>query len=153
TRMALKRIRENGSSLLNLIDDILDLSRVEAGHLRIERSRVSPEALVNDAVEGLRPLASNRSVFLNFSCEPGVPEEIETDAARAKQVLTNLIGNAVKFTPKGAVDITLKLCPSGEGRGAQLCVDVRDSGIGIDPALQAALFQPFTQLDASINRR
>src|SRR5687768_16938537 len=106
--MALRRVRENGLSLLALIDDILDLSRIEAGHLKIEKLAFSPEKLVREVIEGLRPIASSRSVFLEVSSAPEVPREFVSDPVRIRQILVNLVGNALKFTSNGTVTVELK---------------------------------------------
>jgi CheY-like chemotaxis protein/CHASE3 domain sensor protein len=141
-------IYSSGNDLLNLINDILDISKVEAGKLEI-RPEVTP---VTPLAEGLRsmfePLAGNKGLTLQVQFEPGLPDTIYTDRQRVEQILRNLMSNALKFTEKGRVALTVR--PTGDG-GVSL--EVQDTGIGIDPAQHEAIFEAFQQADGTISRK
>ena len=137
-----------GNDLLNLINDILDISKVEAGKLEVRPENTS----VTRVVEGLRgmfqPLASDKSLEFQVEVQPGTPPMIYTDSQRLEQILKNLLSNAVKFTEKGQVSLTVSRQP-GEG----IAFTVRDSGIGIAPEQQESIFEAFRQADGTTNRR
>lgn len=139
-------------ALLNLIQDILDFSKIEARQLRLERAAFDPSQCANEALELCRASCSKN---LRLSCQlaPGLPREVFGDSARLRQVLLNLVNNAIKFTEQGYVTLTLTPCTAALPEHWGIHFEVRDSGIGIDPSLQAKLFQPFTQADSSITRR
>ena len=141
------RIRGNGDQLLQLIDDILDLSKIEAGKVRIEKLRFSIAELVNEVAQQLRPLAERKNLALEVEFRTPVPQVIYSDPVRLKQILTNLIGNAIKFTQAGRIEVRL----SFEKRF--LAIEVEDTGLGISSASQRELFRPFHQGDGSITRR
>ncbi|MBE7940363.1 MULTISPECIES: ATP-binding protein [Ramlibacter] len=136
------------AALLGLVDDVLDVSRIEAGRLELREERVALHALLEDvaAVVGIK--ARERGLALEFSLSAGLPDAVRGDGQRLRQVLTNLLGNAVKFTPSGR--ITLQ---AGVVAGERLRIAVRDTGIGISPADQARLFKRFTQVEAGSTRR
>lgn len=141
-------IRRSGRQLSNVIDDILDLSKVEAGKLEIERVPVSIPTVVAD----IKAFFVNQLVEkkINFAVTVGadVPESIVSDPTRFRQILINIIGNAVKFTKKGGVSVRFRM-----SRPNMMEIEVEDTGLGIEPAQQQRLFEPFTQADASMTRR
>ncbi len=148
----IETIRTNAGHLLTLINDILDLSRVEAGELPIERRSFRPRELVHEIVEFLRPRAEAKGLTVTTRTEAHVPTEAVTDDARLRQVLTNLIGNALKFTERGGVEVVLRL-QEAPPAPPQLQFQVIDSGIGIAPERLDEIFSPFAQADDSVTRR
>ncbi|MCB9855397.1 MAG: PAS domain S-box protein [Phycisphaerales bacterium] len=148
---ALDSICRNGHQLLQLIDDILDFAKLEAGKLEQEFSRFSPMELVEGVLAPMRERASKKGLVLQLKCQEEIPSTIETDASRLRQILENLIDNALKFTEVGHVTLTLRrVVEAGE---SFLEFAVADSGIGIDPARVGELFEPFSQADTSMSRR
>uniref|UniRef100_UPI00262C969C hybrid sensor histidine kinase/response regulator n=1 Tax=uncultured Azohydromonas sp. TaxID=487342 RepID=UPI00262C969C len=138
-------------SLLVLLDDVLDLSKVEAGKLALEPRPFRPARLFEE-LGVLLQVPRGKPVALRLVLDPAVPPVLVGDALRLRQVLLNLGGNAVKFTPAGEVEVALRLLEQGDA-AARLELSVRDTGIGIDPAQQALIFEPFTQAEASTTRR
>ncbi len=147
----LHTIRRNGEHLLEIINDILDLSKIAAGRFDVELAPVAPVALVSDVVALMSIRAQEKGIVLAVECEPPLPEKFETDPRRLRQVLVNLLGNALKFTEHGRV--LLRVTPRESARGPQLRFEIRDSGIGISEEQMTRLFQPFAQADASTARR
>ncbi|MES2919855.1 MAG: ATP-binding protein [Pseudomonadota bacterium] len=142
--------QQSGESLLQLINDILDLSKIEAGHLELEPLVFDPRVVVREALAMVERQAAAKG--LTLECEVTAPGGLRGDPSRLRQILVNLLGNAVKFTDAGRV--VLRCWPvTGEGGAEWLRFEVTDTGIGIDEASQAHLFQPFTQADASTTRR
>jgi signal transduction histidine kinase len=141
-----------GHALLALIDDILDLSRIEAGKLELELAPFDPVRLCEEAVESLRARAAQKSLRLSFQSSRGVPRRLRGDANRLRQVLFNLLGNALKFTEHGSVDVFLAAAPL-PGDRVELDLRVRDTGIGIAADVLPRLFERFTQADQSTARR
>jgi CheY-like chemotaxis protein len=146
-------IRRNGNHLLQIINDILDLSKIEAGKTALELAPCNLPALISDVASVVRPSAAKRGLALEIEYRGSVPEEIVTDRLRLRQALVNLVGNAVKFTEKGGVTIAVGLLPAGLQGQPALKIDVIDTGIGIAPEVLPSLFQPFVQADASTSRR
>lgn len=150
-RETLQTIRRNGQHLLEVINDILDLSKIESGKLLIENLRVDPARLIDEVVSLLQVRALEKQLSLTVEYASNLPLMLMTDPTRLRQILFNLIGNAIKFTPTGSVRV--EVCgvqlPSGQN---QLQVDVTDTGIGIMPRHVGRLFEPFTQEDASSTR-
>jgi PAS domain S-box-containing protein len=145
-------IRECGESLLRLLDDILDLSKIEAGRLSIETIPFDLRQLLKQTVAIVDLLASDKGLQLTFSFDDQVPTGVAGDPVRLRQVLMNLLTNAVKFTTEGTV--TLRVTTISDDPGAvTIRVEVRDTGPGLAPEVQVRLFQPFTQGDASTTRR
>jgi two-component system CheB/CheR fusion protein len=142
-------IRRNGKHLVEIINDILDLSKIEAGMLRTEFVRISPGGVLRDVVDSLRVRAAEKGLTLDLTHDGPLPETIESDPTRLRQVLLNLLSNAIKFTEQGGVRVLARV------REAErlLEVEVIDTGIGIGVEQQAWLFAPFTQADGSITRR
>jgi len=141
----------NGRYLLSLLDDILDLSRIEAGKLEIQEERSSPVELLADVVGALRPRARAKGISLKTEFAGPIPATILTDAVRLKQVLANLVGNAVKFTEAGGVRVVTRLRSDAER--PLLEFDVIDTGIGMTDAQAERIFDPFVQADASASRK
>ncbi|MGH8488956.1 MAG: ATP-binding protein [Gammaproteobacteria bacterium] len=146
----LDTIHSSGRHLLALINDILDLSKVESGRLEVERIRCPAHAIIQEVVRVLGVKATEKGISLSFRCEGQLPETIETDPSRLRQILTNLTGNAIKFTQAGGVELVARLNPAAE---PQLVIEVRDSGIGIPPGRLDAIFDPFVQAESSTTRR
>ncbi|MFT4067115.1 response regulator [Paraburkholderia sp.] len=141
-------IHASNSDLLVLINDILDLSKVEAGQLTVEPETVSIDALLQSIEEMFRPLVATKSLRLAFDRLPGTPETFVTDGQRLTQILRNLLSNAVKFTEHG--EVTLSVAPA---EGNTLRFDVRDSGIGIPADKLEMIFEAFQQADGSTSRQ
>jgi PAS domain S-box-containing protein len=150
-RRLLDTVFSSGRHLLGLIDEILDLSKVESGRLEIERVRCEAHRIVQEVVEVLQVRSQDKGIALRFDCVGQVPETILADPARLRQIVTNLVGNAIKFTDRGAVAVTLRF-PS-DGAKEQLVIEVADSGIGIPADMLDNIFEPFVQAEASTMRR
>ena len=144
-------IARNGQHLLHVINDILDLSKIEAGKLVIQHERISLRDLLAEVQRLMRLRIENRALCLSFENQGPLPESIETDPTRLRQILINLIGNAIKFTEKGSVRVVTTVERQGQ-HDATLRFDVIDTGEGIAPEQLARLFQPFSQVDAQLNR-
>ncbi len=151
-RGAVKTILRNGEHLLEIINGILDLSKIEAGKLEVELLRVSPVQLAADVVSIMRVRADAKKLPLQLRFEGVVPETILSDPTRLRQILLNLIGNAIKFTDAGRVELAVALAEGDSGR-PQLRFKITDTGIGMTPDQCAKLFQSFTQADGSTTRR
>lgn len=146
-------IRRNGEHLMSVINDILDISKIEAGRMTVETLACSPTQIIADVASLMRPKAQEKGLTLNVKYEGAVPSEIKSDPTRLKQILVNLIGNAVKFTKEGTVSLSAKL-EEGTGNGRSFMLfEIRDSGIGMTPDQQSKLFKPFAQADETMNRR
>ena len=149
---AVDTIKRNGEYLLQLIDDILDLSKIEAGKLAVESTTCSPAGIVAEVMSLMQVRARAKNVRLEAQCGGPIPESIQTDPIRVRQILINLVGNAIKFTEVGSVRVVTRFL--GEGSGpCRMQFDVIDTGIGMSEETAAKLFQPFTQADASTTRR
>lgn len=151
-RTNLNMARDSAESLLRILDDVLDFSRVESGKLSLERIPFSLADALGSALEVVRPKAEAKGLQLGLELDPQLPGWLLGDPVRLKQVLWNLLGNAVKFTSEGTILIR---CQQAGQEGAQrtLSFSVEDTGIGIAPEKLAEIFQPFTQADASTTRR
>ena len=147
----LNTISSSGKHLLELINDVLDLSKVESGVLEVETIDCKPHIVAHDVAQVLRVKAEDKDITLDIRIPEPLPETIRTDAGRIRQIITNLVGNAIKFTESGGVELILR---SEEQDGKQkFAIDVKDSGIGMNDQQQAAVFKPFVQADSSITRR
>jgi len=151
-RVAVKTILRNGEHLLEIINGILDLSKIEAGRLEVERLRVSPVQLAADVVSIMRVRADAKKLALLLKFDGPLPETILSDPTRLRQILLNLVGNAIKFTETGRVELAVKLADDSAGR-KQMEFKITDTGIGMTPEQSAKLFQPFTQADGSTTRK
>ncbi len=145
-------IHRNGEHLLGLINDILDLSKIEAGKFTLDPRQCSLVSLLADVASVVRPRAEQHGISLSVEYETKLPETIVTDAARLRQALINLTSNAVKFTQQGSVRIVTSLLPNWQGQPA-VRVQVIDTGIGIREELLPKLFEPFAQGDESVFRQ
>lgn len=145
-------IRDSADALLRIINDILDFSKLESGNLDFENVAFDLPASLRQAVDLMAPRALAKSLVLNCDIDPDVPTYIVADPGRLRQVLLNLVGNAVKFTSSGSVSVTVRSLSIG-GERAWLRFAVTDTGIGISPDRVERLFQSFSQADASISRR
>jgi PAS domain S-box-containing protein len=153
-------IYSSGKHLLELINDVLDLSKVESGRLEVERIRCAPRQLIKEVVQALSVKATEKGIALGFDCEGAIPRTIETDPSRLRQILTNLIGNAIKFTEAGGVRIVARMLPTegeawahAESGNACFAIEVIDNGIGIPEDKHESIFEPFVQAENSITRR
>jgi PAS domain S-box-containing protein len=142
-----RTIVAGGEQLLGVVNQVLDFSRLDAGQLELDRQPVRLADFVSDTVDVLRGEAAAKGLALEVSVEAGSPAWVLLDAGRARQVLVNLIANAIKFTPAGGVKV--RVSRLGE---KQLKIAVTDTGLGIVPALQDRLFKRFSQVDGSVNR-
>jgi Amt family ammonium transporter len=149
---AAKTIKRNGEFLLEIINGILDLSKIEAGKLAIERIRCSPSQIVCDVVVLMRVRAEAKGLPITIEYAGEIPETIISDPTRLRQILLNLVGNAVKFSDHGEIRLRTQLVRT-LGSGPALRFDVIDQGIGMTAEQLARLFRPFTQADASTARR
>lgn len=145
-------IRQSGETLSVLLNDILDMSRVEAGEVAFDQRPFHPARLVESLVSLMRIPAMEKSLTLEARVAAEVPDQVVGDPARLRQILLNLLGNAIKFTDRGGVAMTVLVAERQPGR-IRLDFRVADSGIGIAANAVEGLFQPFTQVDASISRR
>ena len=144
-------IRRNGEHLINVIGDILDLSKIEADKIQIELAPCSPVQLAAEVVSLMRPQAAAKQLKLKVELAASLPETVLTDPLRLRQVLVNLLGNAIKFTDQGEVRLVVRL--TEESGSPRLRFDVIDTGIGMNEEQLKSLFQPFTQVDSSSTRK
>ncbi|HWE02799.1 MAG TPA: ATP-binding protein [Tepidisphaeraceae bacterium] len=147
----LDTIHSSGQHLLELINDILDLSKIESGKLEIELSRCSPHQIMAETLSILSVRAREKGLELKMRWLGPAPETIATDPTRLRQALTNLVANAIKFTEAGSVSLEARIVTTEET--STLSVDVIDTGIGMNPEALERIFQPFAQADTSITRR
>lgn len=146
-------ISRNGKHLLTILDEILDLSKIEAGRMSVERIACNPAQIVSDVAALVRPLAAQKSLEFALECKTPIPVSICTDPTRLRQILLNLIGNAVKFTQRGQVSLSVLMVDAAHGVPAQLAFEVVDTGIGMTPAEVERLFTPFTQAGIETTRK
>ncbi|MBK7876426.1 MAG: response regulator [Planctomycetes bacterium] len=146
---AVGTIRRNGEHLLAILNDILDLSKIEAGRMTVERAPVDVLQLARDVVALERVRAQQKGIALVLDTPTRLPRAIASDPLRLRQILMNLVGNAIKFTERGSVRITV----SADEAARRVVLEVRDSGIGMTSEQLDRLFQPFTQADGSTSRR
>jgi signal transduction histidine kinase len=149
-REYLTLVRESAASLLTIINDILDVSKIEAGKLSLEMQDLDLHNLVLDALRGFKISADSKGLNLVCEVDSAVPKVVRGDAGRLRQILINLIGNAIKFTSQGQVSVTIERWPDS---AETLHFSVRDTGIGIPAEKQAMIFDAFTQVDGSFTRR
>ncbi|WP_102797174.1 response regulator [Bowmanella denitrificans] len=145
-QQAIKAISVSGKHLLTLLNDVLDLSKIEAGKLEVELLPVNLAALLEEVQMLVADNARKKHLTFSMDLANNLPQGILTDPVRLKQILVNLLSNAIKFTPEGEVSLSVSQ------QGEKMCFTVRDTGPGIDKARQAELFAPFTQGDSSISR-
>ncbi len=145
-------IKRNGEHLLEVINDILDLSRIESGKLTVEKLSCSPVQLISEVFSLMRVRAEAKKIGLEVVYEGVMPETVQTDPTRLRQILINLLGNAIKFTETGRVRLVTRFVATPD-IPARLQFSVIDTGIGMSPSQLQALFQPFTQGDTSTSRK
>ena len=146
-------ISRNGHQLVTLIDDILDLSKIEAGHLQIEHLVVSLPTLLSDISSSLAIKAREKGIQLSFESVGKIPESVISDPTRLRQILLNIIGNAIKFTDHGSVTVKIAHNVEPDPLGGRLSCTVEDTGCGIIAAASEKLFIPFSQADVSTTRK
>ncbi len=144
--------RDSANHLLHIINQILDFSKIEAKALELELTKVSPAQLIRDTSRSLEQLARVKDIDLQVDIASAVPEWAWMDPVRMRQVLTNLIGNAIKFTEVGAITVAAQALPGQSDGHCVLRISITDTGIGFDPTKTASLFSPFTQGDGSVTR-
>lgn len=149
-------IHRSGERLLRLVNDILDVSRMEAGKLAVHRAPFLAEGLVRDLAAWAVPFSVREGLTFDSRIDPRLPETLLGDAMRISQVLTNLVGNALKFTEEGSVTLTVERADAGvhpADRAIAVRFVVSDTGIGVPPERLASLFESFTQVDSTSTRR
>ena len=144
-------IRRAGDHLLTVINDILDLSKIEAGRFSTQLVDVSLPSILSEVESFIRPRVACKSVALSFTIGTPIPDRIVSDPTHLRQILLNLLGNAAKFTEAGCIDVRVEAVHVGDKQ--TLRVGVRDSGSGMSPEQASLLFRPFTQADASVTRK
>ena len=150
-RECLQVIRRNSRHLLELINDVLDISKIEAGQMTVEQIPCAVPQLLSDVVSMIRPRALDKGLKFDLRFEGPIPRRIQSDPVRMKQILVNLLGNAIKFTPEG--EIHLRASCDASGPAMMLKFEVMDTGVGMTQEQLARLFRPFTQADESTTRR
>ena len=144
-----RNIYSAGNDLLELINDILDLSKIEARQIDLKRENVALQALLDNMMQTFRPMAAQRHVALELDVAPNCPVALHTDSQRLRQILRNLLSNALKFTMRGHVRLKVYVPPAG----SEIAFAVEDTGIGIPRDKQQIIFEPFRQADGTTNRR
>ena len=148
----LTMVKDSANALLTLINDILDFSKIEAGKLAMDETDFDLHDVLANTLRPLSVRASQKNLELIWSVRPGVPEIVRGDPGRIRQVMMNLVGNAIKFTENGEVEVTVQ-AENGREHDALLHFSVRDTGMGIAPEKQRVIFEAFTQADNSMTRR
>lgn len=146
---SLETIHKNGLALAKLVDDLLDISKIEAGKIEIEKRDFRPAEILDDTIGLLALSAAKKQVSLGARHEGVVPERLVADHSRVKQILINIVGNAIKYTDAGRVDVSMRYAPEPVGT---LEFRVADTGRGLAPGEESKLFKPFSQVDVSVSR-
>ena len=147
----LNTISSSGKNLLELINDILDLSKIESGRLELEEAWIEPHKIIHEVLQLLRVAAHDKGIELHFEAESALPEKIKTDPTRFRQIIYNLVGNAVKFTLQGHVTVS---CSYIKNKNAsRLLIEIIDTGIGIDKDKLESIFDSFSQSDSTTKRQ
>ncbi|PYR49594.1 MAG: hypothetical protein DMF89_12110 [Acidobacteria bacterium] len=146
-RQCLGLVKESGESLLAIINDILDFSKIEAGRLEIDSVPFDVREVIGQTLKTFAWQAQQRGLELTWEAAPDVPDRVAGDPARIRQILVNLVGNALKFTERGEIEVRVRWQTAGE-----LAVSVRDTGIGVPESKQAAIFEQFRQADGTTTR-
>ncbi|MBF0332400.1 MAG: hybrid sensor histidine kinase/response regulator, partial [Alphaproteobacteria bacterium] len=152
-RERLEAVRHSGEALLTILNDILDFSKLEVGRIGFEAVNFDLHRTIAGVVGLMSSRAQENTISLESSINPDLPRWLVGDAARLRQVLLNLIGNAIKFTERGGIRVLAEAMPPVAGEPMRMRFSVVDTGIGIPEEAQAGLFQSFTQADSSISRR
>ena len=145
-------IHNSGTTLLNVLNDVLDLSKVEAGRITLEPELFDIRKIIEEVINLFAARAREKDIELAYIVAPEIPNFITADPNRLRQILSNLVGNSVKFTDTGQVILRAKLNAPAEGRDLTLRCEIHDSGVGISTEGQNSLFQPFSQVDGSYGR-
>src|SRR6185369_1058910 len=151
-RRTVSTIRDSAQSLLRIIDDVLDFSKIEAGRLELEEAAFSLSGLIEGVAGTFRQQAIIKGLALDVEIDAGSHDALLGDPTRVRQLLFNLLGNALKFTERGSVTVLASALPLGGGE-TEVRLVVRDTGIGMDAETVGRLFQPFAQADSSTTRR
>jgi two-component system sensor histidine kinase BarA len=151
-REAIETIHNSANSLLTIISDILDFSKLEAGKLVLDNAPVNLREAVEDTLQLLAPNAIEKELEVALIIQAGSPEAVVTDGLRLRQILTNLINNAIKFTPAGHIQVSISSKQKG-GENAEITIQISDTGIGLSREQQREVFKVFSQADASITRQ
>ena len=146
-----RAVKRNSEHLLRIVNEILDLAHVESGNLIVEPAPCCPRRVVEQTLQLMQVDADAKSVCLASQSGPGLPSTVTMDAGRVRQILINIVGNAIKFTECGSVELTYRYVKADDG--GRMEFDVKDSGSGIRPEDSGRIFQQFTQADGSIQRR
>ncbi len=146
----LNMIHRSGKHLLELINDILDLSKIEAGKMDVESIDTRPDQIILDTVDVLRVRAEEKDLELRVEFSSSIPRRIKSDPTRLKQIITNLVGNAIKFTESGSVTVATRM---QDGETPRLAIEIKDTGIGMTPEQQERIFESFSQADESTTRK
>ncbi|MGQ9365359.1 ATP-binding protein [Azospirillum sp. ST 5-10] len=147
-------LQRSADALLTILNDVLDFSKIEAGQLTLEEIEFSLARLLDDVSQLFLGHAAAKGLTLSTAIADGTPTDLRGDPTRLRQILFNLVGNAVKFTDHGHVEVRVRCAPDGGGpETVTLCFEVSDTGIGMTPDQQARLFHPFVQADASTTRK
>ena len=146
-------VRNSSEALLTIINDVLDFSKIEAGRMELEEIPFNIRDCVSETLSLVRPLASEKGLELSAEVDDGVPATLVGDGSRLRQILLNLLGNAVKFTESGSVTVAVDAQADAGGEGLELGIAVSDTGIGIPPDRIGRLFESFSQADVNISRK
>ena len=146
-------VKSSADALLQIVNDILDFSKIEAGHMRLESIGFSLDDTLRDTIRSLaiRGHQKNLEVLLNVA--PGVPDRLLGDPGRLRQIIVNLVGNAIKFTESGEIEVTVRMAENQRAADATIAFSVRDTGIGIAPDKLQTIFESFSQADSSTTRK
>jgi PAS domain S-box-containing protein len=151
TEKYLNTISSSGNHLLNLINDILDLSKVEAGKIEVELVDTEPRTTIHEILTIMRVKAEEKHIYLNLVVENSMPSVVRIDLAKLRQILINLVGNAIKFTDTGGVEIRMLF--DDEKAGSSIKFDIVDTGVGMTESQSEKIFESFVQADSSITRK
>jgi len=146
-------IHVSGKMLLSVINNVLDFSKIESGHIEMEHTDFDFYALIEECIDIFAAQIHRKGIILNASITPNIPEWMKGDPVRLRQIIINILGNAVKFTDQGEIKIDLKTLPMQEKDKIRMLCEITDSGIGVAPTVRARLFQPFSQGDDSTSRK
>jgi len=144
-------IKSSGESLMEVVSDILDFAEIDSGHLSINSGKFNAKTFLSSFGTTMAIMAEQKGLALNYRVAHDVPTQLQGDASRIRQVLTNLVGNAIKFTPQGVIDISCRVKEKTDS-AVKLLFTVSDTGIGIPVERRARIFEPFTQADSSATR-
>ena len=151
-RLRVNLIAESGRTMMRLLNDILDISKIDAGQMDIVQEPIDIRRAAKDIIKLMAPAASEKKgLALNLTCAPDVPKTVVADGLRLRQILTNLVGNAIKFTPSGSVSIDISV--KANSKGPALDIAISDSGIGVSAARREAIFDEFVQGDEGTVRK